>query len=49
MAEIYPRIPRELVVDPLGSAERNLRTIAVNCFMAICNSSLVDGRKAKIL
>jgi hypothetical protein len=41
--EIYPRIPWELVVDPLGSAEHTLGTAVINYRMAFCDSSLVDG------
>jgi len=49
ITEMYPRIPWELVVDPLGSAERTLGTTAINYCMAICDSSLMEGRKVKIL
>ena len=35
ITEIYPRIPWELVVDPLGSAEPTLGTAAINYCMTI--------------
>jgi len=47
--EIYPRIPLELVVYPLVSAEHTLVITALNYCMAFWDSSMVDGRKVYIL
>jgi hypothetical protein len=45
---MYPRIPRELVADPLGSVQHILGPTALDDLPIVLNGIAVDDRQAEI-